>query len=352
MNIDQHLTFREIMRQQHGWLKALGALAGEKERLSDLLERYRDREWVFSGCGTSFYLAQIASQLFGRLSGFRTRALPASEILIFPDAAIPRRDDCLLVAISRSGTTTEMVLAEKKAREELGVPTLAVSCEQEADLAGNSLHRLAFPFQREESVVMTGSFTTMLLSIVALAARVSGPERAPARFDALPAASEAVMMAHKSLMKEIADQADLRDFVFLGQGPYFGLANEAALKMQEMAIVSSLSFHCLEYRHGPMSTVTPNTLITILASHAGKILEKNLVRDMKQLGARLLVLHTHEADWVSEWADWQVRVDGDVQDFLTPFLYMPVLQLLGYYKALAKGINPDTPQNLSQVVTL
>ena len=122
--------------------------------------------------------------------------------------------------------------------------------------------------------------------------------------------------------------------------------------MQEMAIVSSLSFHCLEYRHGPMSTVTPNTLITILASHAGKILEKNLVRDMKQLGARLLVLHTHEADWVSEWADWQVRVDGDVQDFLTPFLYMPVLQLLGYYKALAKGINPDTPQNLSQVVTL
>lgn len=355
MNSELHgksVTYHEIIHQQQGWRVALKALEENKENQKNILEEFGERFWVFSGCGTSYYLAQTASALFEWLTGIRSRAVPASEILMFPELVFNKSKDYLMIPISRSGATTETVKAARKAREELEIPTCVVSCDPDSTLSVESEYQLTFPFERERSVVMTGSFTTMLLSIIHLASVVSSKRDIESKLNRLSDISAEVMNSSEPLIREIISQYHLNNFVFLGQGPYYGLANEAALKMHEMAITISQGFHSLEFRHGPMSTVTEDTLITVLFNHPGRQFEEQLVKDLKQLGARILVIAAEKNGYNDGIADYRVGVPPDFGDILNPLLYMPVLQMLAYYKAIAKNINPDKPKNLSAVVKL
>jgi glucosamine--fructose-6-phosphate aminotransferase (isomerizing) len=351
-NYRETLTYQEIMRQQKGWQITLSALKEEQELLKMMLEKFRNHCWVFSGCGSSYYLAQTASFLFEKISGIRSKAVPASEILVFPQIVFNLADEYLLVPMSRSGTTTEIVRAAQKARNELNIPTLAVSCDPHSTLSAESEMRLIFPFERERSVVMTGSFTTMLLSIMYLGSLVSTEKEVIDKLSQISAVSESVMHNSESLIQEIAADCSLEDFVFLGQGPFYGIANEAALKMQEMTISNALSYHSLEYRHGPMSTATEKTLITILLCRTASQYGKQLAKDLKQLGTKILVLTSDTIESIEKYVEYKVRVNAGFGDIFNPFLYMPVLQLLAFYRAIAKNINPDKPKNLSAVVEL
>ncbi|MCK6621812.1 MAG: SIS domain-containing protein [Calditrichaceae bacterium] len=348
----QSLTYREIIRQQKGWHLALKALESRKENLQAIMEPFRDRTWVFSGCGTSFYLAQAAGALFEMLTGIRCRAIPASEILIFPELIFNKSDEYLLVPLSRSGTTTETVRAAQKARAEFHVPTFAISCNPQSPMSVESDLRLEFPFEPERSVVMTGSFTTMLLSVLHLGELLASRQTASSQMGQIGEVSQQVMEEYQGLMREIAADSSLEKFVFLGQGPFYGIANEAALKMQEMSLSTALSYHSLEYRHGPMSTADEHTLITILLCRGGNRYGGQLARDLKQLGAKILVFAGGDKGSAGIEADFLVRVPGDFGDLFNPMLYMPLLQLLAFHRAIEKNINPDQPKNLTAVVKL
>ncbi len=344
-------TYQEIVRQQEIWQGALASWPDQKNEHQEIIEKFRERVWVFSGCGTSYYLAQTGAALFEMITGFRTRAVPASEILTYPRLVFNPHDHYVLVALSRSGTTTEIVRAARKTKNELNCPVLSISCDTTSPLSKEGDHRLTFPFPAEKSVVMTGSFTTMLLSIVYLALQAKPQNVWSAWLEKIPAVSTDLMRKSESAVAAVADRRET-DFVFLAQGPYLGLANEASLKIKEMSISPSVSYHALEFRHGPMSIVTGHTLITILVSEAGRTLELQLAEDMKKLGAQVLLLHSSKAPLQNVGIDFSLQVPDQFGDSLNAFLYMPLLQLLGYYHARCKGIHPDQPKNLTAVVTL
>ncbi len=323
-----------------------------KEKWKNLktVEKYENAVWVFTGCGTSYYLAQTASLLFERLTGIPSQAVPASEIIIFPQHVFNVKSDYLVIPISRSGTSTEVVMAAQMVKNRLKIPTLAVSCSPDSRLIQEATHAITFPFEKEESVIMTGSFTSMLLAIVHLAATYAEDRTLLAQMNKLPDTAQAVVQTSEPQIKDIAFHADIDNFVFLGQGPYFGIANESALKIQEMSISHSQSYHALEYRHGPKSTASPQTLITFLFSESGLAMEADLLKDVKQLGAKTLALTSAHMIEECHRADYILDIPPGYGDILTPVLYMPFLQLLGYYKAIAKNLNPDTPRHLTAVV--
>lgn len=348
---EKSLTYREIIRQQSGWELALKALENSRETLREMVEPFRERGWIFSGCGTSFYLAQTAAALFQMLTGIRTRAVPASEILIFPELVFHKNHNYLLVAISRSGTTSETVRAAQKARAEFHIPTLAISCNPQSTMSLESDLRLEFPFEPERSVVMTGSFTTMLLSVLYLGQLLGSAQTASSPIGQIGEVSLRLMDEYQGLMRKIAADLSLEKFVFLGQGPFYGIANEAALKMQEMSLSTALSYHSLEYRHGPMSTADEHTLITILLCRDGNRYGGQLAGDLKHLGTKILAFGGDKG-LTGIPADFLVRVPGDFGDLFNPLLYMPLLQLLAFHRAIEKNINPDQPRNLTAVVKL
>ena len=144
----------------------------------------------------------------------------------------------------------------------------------------------------------------------------------------------------------------LQRFFFLGNGPLFGLACEAMLKMKEMSLSYSEAYHTLEFRHGPKSMADGSALVIGLLSPNGLAQELAVLSDMQVLGARRMAITESAADLAPGAAGEQVFLQSGLSQANRIVLYLPVLQLLAYQRAMAKGLDPDGPRNLTAVVTL
>ena len=111
MKKDGQYTFAEITSQTTAWAEALEAFQSTQETIQRTWPQLNPTQVVFIGCGSTYYLSQTAAALFQGLTGFPARACPASEILLFPELVLSNPGQTLLVAISRSGTTTETLEA-------------------------------------------------------------------------------------------------------------------------------------------------------------------------------------------------------------------------------------------------
>ena len=145
---------------------------------------------------------------------------------------------------------------------------------------------------------------------------------------------------------------DIERIYFLGGGPFYGLANEAMLKTKEMSLSHSEAYHSLEFRHGPMSMVNEHTLVVGLLSDTGLAEELRVLKDMQELGARTLAF-IEDVSAMAEWrADHIVELRSGLGEWERGPLCLPVLQRIAYYRAVAKGLDPDRPHNLTAVVEL
>lgn len=343
-------TLQEILSQPETWEKTLARAAQERWELPPAGQTRRPL--LFVGCGTSFYLAQSAAASFTRISGDPGRAVPSSEVFLFAPNSIAASEKPLVVAISRSGTTTETVWAAKFLREQLHVPVIALSCYADRALAHEGDWRMIIPEAQEKSVVMTRSFTSQLLGIFLAAAASAKAHGLIEQLGSIPERGSKLLDRGASTVQSIADDSGLDHFIFLGQGVFYGGANEAMLKMKEMSLSFSEAYHSMEYRHGPMSIAGAKSLITIFISDAGREHEIRLLEDMKKLGARTFVLCGKADDKIRAQADHLIEIGDGLPEEARLLLAMPMIQLLAYYRAVAKKLNPDTPRHLSQVVTL
>jgi len=201
-------------------------------------------------------------------------------------------------------------------------------------------------------MVMTRSFTSMLLSLQILAARQAGNSQfirdlqhmaqqfAP-RIHFLAEATEAFV-----------DKHSFGDYVFLGQGPFHGVAMEAALKVMEMSCSYSQFFHALEFRHGPKAIVSPGTCLMFFLSQTGREAEIEVLAEMKELGGVTIAVCDQADDSVRSASDLvvEVGIDGNELALLAP--YAVTGQLLGFFTGVQKGLDADRPKNLTRVVIL
>lgn len=340
------LTYREILHQPDAWDDALRAFARLETAVREAWAKLGCRAVVFTGCGSTHYLSLTAAALFRGLAGIPAVGQPASEVLFF-DETIPDPAATLLIAVSRSGTTSETLAAIQRFRERGGRAVWAVTCYPDSPLAATADLALVAVGAQEQSVAQTQSFTSMLLLCQALAACVSGAdwralEHVPELGRELIAGSEPRIQAIGRIL------ADERLF-FLGAGPRFGLASEAMLKMTEMSLTTAQAFHFLEFRHGPMSMVEPGAQIIGLLSSGAAAHERAVLHNMQALGASTLVL---DPTGDPGRATWWIEMPGDLPAWARSGLYMPPLQLLAYHRAMAKALDPDRPRNLSAVIHL
>jgi glutamine---fructose-6-phosphate transaminase (isomerizing) len=341
----------EILSQPRCWSASLEDLR-QKKTLQSVAKRFaRATEWLFIGCGSSYYVALSAAATMAHLTGLRARALPASEILFYQDIIPAGAENCVPVLISRSGQTSEVVAVAEmlKAR---GIPSLAVTCASGQPLEELASETILISRADEQSTVMTRSFSSMLLTLQALAAVIAGDSGFS---DSLPLMSQAVAPLLPKLPEELrafVSDHDFDDYVYLGQGPFYGLACEGALKVTEMSMSYAQSFHTLEFRHGPKSIVGPETLLVFLLSESGYQAECEALQEMKSLGATTLVVTNRTNGAVRAASDLVIELRLDVSEYarLAPCLF--VGQLLGLHTGLKKGLDPDSPRHLSRVVLL
>jgi glutamine---fructose-6-phosphate transaminase (isomerizing) len=342
-------TIDEILSEPRVWKECLDQLgrAGTLEELNQKLPR--EVEYVFVGCGSSFYLAQAAAATWSLVTGGNARALPASEIVLFPKL-LPA--SCQPVLISRSGFTSEVLEAAKYLERRARIRALAVTCGSNTPLEKIAAHTVSLPAADEKSTVMTRSYTSMLLALQSLAALRARDGEFLRALDELPKKTEAILPSIHATIRSLAEARIFADYVFLGHGPFYGVAQEAMLKVKEMSCSYAQSFHTLEFRHGPKSIVSPETLITFFLSDSGSEAEIGVLTEVKELGGTTLIVADRVSSAVRQAADYLAQLSLDIPEVARTAAMVIPAQLLGFYTGIQKGFNPDQPRNLTRVVML
>ena len=285
----------EIASQPALWRKAAGLAPAAKGMLPAPGEPA-----AAIGCGTSHHIALAYAALREERNLGTTDAAIASGLS-------PHRRYGRVVAISRSGTTTEVLrtLEGLKGR----TATVAITAVPDSPVAAAADDTIVLDFADEQSVVQTRFATTAL---ALLRAHVGD------RLEAAIAGGEAALTSALPVQP-----AEFRQFVFLGQGWTVGLANEAALKLREAASAWTEAYPAMEYRHGPISATGPGTLVWALGA-----VDPGVLADAADTGAII----------VNEGSD--------------PMAELVLIQRMAVELAEAQGLDPDHPKHLTRSVVL
>ena len=335
-------TRQEIFSQPEAWAAALQVLDKTRRNILSLKPHRRYREIIFTGCGSTYYLSMAAAALTQDLTGIAVRAFPASELWLSPRSSYTD-GKTLLVAVSRSGETTETLRACEAFLKDKRGTLLTLSCYGDMPLAKMGSLNIVLPSGQERSVAQTRAFSTLYLSIVALACLWARREELYASLSELPEAGTRLLNNYTSLAAELGGDASIDRFYWLGSGPRQGLACELSLKMKEMSLSHSEPFHFMEFRHGPKSMITPSALTLGLRSTVNGQKESAVMKDVKALGGRVLDIAEAGA---------QVRFESGLDEAVRNVLYLPVGQMIAFERSISKGLNPDRPTNLDTVVKL
>jgi fructoselysine-6-P-deglycase FrlB-like protein len=296
----QHLA-AEISTQPDDWRRAAAVAA---ERRADL-PRAGERVAVI-GCGTSLYMAQAYSELRERAGQGVTDAWPASE------ARLDRGYD-RVVAITRSGTTTEVLQLLERLRAQDSRPAItAVIADGSTPARDLADETIVLAEMDEQSVVQT-RFATSTLALL----RVHLGE------DIEPAAAQAQQVIDADPADLLGPAVDAEQITFLGRGWTVGLANEAALKLRESAQAWTESYPAMEYRHGPISITAPGRVTWAFGE-----VPAGLADDVRATGG-----HFEHSD-------------------RDPLADLVRVHRLCVVRSRALGLDPDTPRNLTRSIIL
>ncbi|MCD6519205.1 MAG: SIS domain-containing protein [Anaerolineae bacterium] len=342
-------SLREITTQQQSWQSAITAAWAERQKLCSLFQQNKNNRIFFIGCGSTHYLAKYAAPFFQSVTGMICQGVPSSELYFQTDTLVLPQEKPLVIALSRSGATSETIMAVEKLKEQ-GSRVLTVTCYGDSPLARISDLTIEVAAGREESYAQTRSFAGMLVAVQAIAAIVAEDEDLLDDIRKLPSLGEEIIAKADALAKELGQNESFKRITYLGSGELYGLAGEAMIKMKEMSLSIAEAFHFMEFRHGPMALVDSEHLIVALLSERMRDYEEGVLRDLKTRGAYVAIV-ANDAQGLGGF-DRIFSLGADVRERARAVLYLPFVQLLAYHRAMGRGLNPDRPRNVVMAIRL
>ena len=345
-----YATHREIISQPAAWTAALQAVDQHAIQLRTAWNAWPIEQVVFTGCGSTYYLSLAAASVFQTLTGVPARGLPAGEFSLTPEVRyLTGTRPTLLVAVSRSGATTETLRAVAHFRRVGQGVVFTIGCHPDSKLAQMGDVNINIPTAREESVVQTRSFASMCVAAWALGATLAQQDALLAQLGRLSEIGQHLIASFDGRLQALADFNRFDRIYFLGSGLRYGLSCVGRSNMKAMSRTHAGPVDFREFRHGPVSMVTHSTLIVGLLSNDVHGEEIALLQEVSEAGAHTLALSESP---VSRLNGAGVVLNSGLDEIARSILYMPLLQLLALGRALAKGLNPDQPRNLQAVVRL
>jgi glucosamine--fructose-6-phosphate aminotransferase (isomerizing) len=345
-------TLEEILSQPRAWQDTARQFEKNNSLFGDFQKFPTEGPWLFIACGSSYYLSETTAAQWTRLLQVPCTAVPASELLFAPEEVLKRTGARHVVLVSRSGKTTEVLRAAEWLKANAEVRTLGVTCSATSVLEELCTHTVKLPWADEKSMVMTRSFTSILLLFERLGAIFAGDIGLLTALDGLPEKTARWLPGNADKIRALGAKMRFADFVFLGQGAHYWLAQEAALKLTEMSSSYAQAYHTLEFRHGPKSIASKDTLVTFLLSDAAAEEESLIVSELKRLGAVTLVVANRATPALHRDSDVLIELGLDGPEYARLGMTAIPAQLLGLAVGLRKGLNPDVPKNLTRAVVL
>ena len=340
-------TYAEMMNQYEAMEQTGRYLASKKAEIMPLLSS--NAPFIAIGSGSSYSLSQSAAFMAQLHLGRPAMALAAGDLLLRVKEYRPMLEGCLLLVLSRSGETSEVVQTIQAMRKEgIAFQVLALTCVEDSTLEQISDSTLVLPWAFDESVCQTRTVSCLyygFLSIIAMAAHMQP------RLSALHAFVQqgaAYLAAAGTLAKSLApcpwDHA-----VVLGDGELYGIAQEGALAFKEICQLPSNDYHVLDVRHGPMVLLNAKTLVIIAVSDVDENRQRSLVADVLQKDCTVVVVSAKPFAMENVLS---LPMGGVEDQAVLGLGLVAVCQLIAYEKAMQAGTNPDAPDGLDPWIKL
>ena len=359
IELGAEITTREIYQQPQVWQTAFENYKVQADEIAVFLnnidEKYDYVKVILTGAGTSAYVGDTLLPYFRNIYDERKwnfNAIATTDIVANPLAYLHKEVPTLLISFARSGNSPESVAAVDLAKdivEELYQITITCAAEgklaQQAHGDERNLLLLQPTPSNDAGFAMTSSFTSMMLTALLVFDKADLVAKAE-KVSALMTLSQEVLDSAEAIQEIVS--LDYNRVIYLGAGPFFGLAHEAQLKILELTAgqVATMYESPIGFRHGPKSLVNEETVVVVFSSTDTytKLYDLDLVREVAgDEIARKVILLTDQKENLENVEQVILSSQYLVDDVYRVFPYIVYGQLFALLTALKVNNRPDTP---------
>ena len=289
------------------------------------------------GIGSSWHAALVGEHLFKSVGLSETRAWNSFEFASY--SQVLTHED-LVIVMAHSGRKRYSAEALHMASASGAATAVITSLESEARLEQADL--VVNTTYRDRSSAYTVSHTGAMTALAMVASRMPGAEGIWQELDGLPDLVASALKREPEVKELVANVKDFGWYCFAGWGPNASTAYEAALKINEATYDVTTAFQLEQFLHGPFVATGPKSSVTLVSPPGpGYARSLEIGRAVKATGAGLTALVAEGDDGMTTIADNVVTLP-EMDEALSPIVYLVPLQLFTYWLALDRGRNPDT----------
>ncbi|MFD8076634.1 SIS domain-containing protein [Streptomyces sp. NPDC059718] len=312
-------------------------------RTAELLAARGPRFVLLTARGTSdnaaLYAKYLVEVVLGKPAGLTSMSTTTAY------GARPDLTDCLVVTVSQSGGSPDLVASTRAARE-AGAITLAVTNNADSPLAEVSEFHIDVLAGPEKALPATKTYTAELLALYLFVEGLRGGDGNAAKV--LPELAEQILARQDEVRALAARYRFAERLVLTSRGYGYPTAKEAALKLMETSYIPALSFSGADLLHGPLAMVdNVSPVIAIVTEGKGGEALQPVLDRLRGRGADLVVIG-NQASVDAASAGFVLPTEG-VAEEVQPILEILPLQMLAYEITIARGQDPDAPRALAKV---
>ena len=336
---------REIREQPEALGRLLDHGRARAEEIAAAIRQYKPRFVVIAARGSSDNAARYGTHLFGAHNRL-TVALATPSLFTRYDA-LPSLEGALVIGISQSGQSPDVVAVLDAAREQ-GAVTVAVTQDPSSPLAKAAAWTFALQAGEEKAIAATKTYTNQLMAVALLSAALDGSRQ---RWDELAAVPALVQKAIE-LNSHIDDGADrfkyVSRLVVIGRGFNYATACEIALKIKETSYAMAEPYSPADFQHGPVAMLDQNMPLFLVAP-SSRVSEDidTMLETGRQRKADIIAISDRED--VLGMAKVALPLPAGIPEWLSPIVAVVPGQLWAQAFAVARGYRPDAPRGLSKV---
>ena len=359
LELGAEITTREIYQQPDVWKEAFESYQARRDEIAAFLKEIAAKhdyiKVILTGAGTSAYVGDTLVPYFKEVYDERKwnfNAIATTDIVATPQTYLKKDVATVLVSFARSGNSPESVATVDLAKALVDdLYQVTITCAAEGKLAlqahgdDRNLLLLQPAASNDAGFAMTSSFTSMMLTALLVFDPTEFAVKAE-RFEVLSSLARKVL-DNVADVKELVD-LDFNRVIYLGAGPFFGLAHEAQLKILELTAgqVATMYESPVGFRHGPKSLINEDTVVLVFGTTTDytRKYDLDLVREVAgdQI-ARRVVLLSDQAFGLENVKEVALGCGGVLNDVYRVFPYIVYGQLFALLTSLKVGNRPDTP---------
>jgi glucosamine--fructose-6-phosphate aminotransferase (isomerizing) len=335
----------ELREQPEALTRLLERQARAARAAAELFHRRDLRYVLIASRGSSSNVARYAQYLLGR--AHRVPVMFATPSLYTIYGQPPRLDGGLVIGISQSGVSPDVVAVLAEAREQ-GRPTLALTNDVESPLARTAEAVLPLEAGEEHAVAATKTYVNSLAAVALLFAQLGDDTSARDELARMPEALAAQIELSLNELPALVEYRDAVGMTVVARGVNYGTGFEIALKIRELSGLVTEAYSPADLMHGPIAAIQPGWPVVVVApSGPARPCVEEIVSPLRARGARLVAVSDVRA--VLRRAQTRLVLAPGVPEWLSPLTAVVPGQVAAMRLTRLRGLDPDSPVGLRKV---